>query len=84
MRRREFITLIGSAAALWSRIANAQKPGAVRRIGVLTPFTEDDQEGKAWLIAFQEGCNNWDGRRAAMFQSTIVGLKTAWKSTRPS
>ena len=27
----------------------------MRRIGVLTPFTEGDQEAKAWLIAFQDG-----------------------------
>ena len=84
MRRREFITNVGGAAAAWPLAARAQNAGAVRRIGVLTPFTEDNQEAKAWLMAFQEGLQQLGGRRAAMFQSTIVGLKIASKSTRPS
>ena len=65
MQRREFITLLGGAAAAWPLAARAQQPEQMRRIGVLMNRAADDPEGKARIAAFQQGLQQlgWtDGR----------------------
>ena len=54
MRRREFITLLGGAAAMWPLVVSAQQGSRMRRIGVLMYMPADDAEGQARLAALSE------------------------------
>ena len=51
MRRREFITFLGGAAA-WPLIARAQQPDPMRRIGVLMNIAENDPQSAVRVSAF--------------------------------
>jgi putative ABC transport system substrate-binding protein len=52
MKRREFITLIGSGSVAWPLAARAQQPAKVPRVGILSPAAS---ETAATLTAFREG-----------------------------
>ena len=75
MERREFITLLGGAAA-WPLAARAQQGERMRRIGVLLDFAADDPEGQARLAAFVQALADlgWtDGRN--------VRIDSRWGAT---
>ena len=75
MKRREFIALLGGAAA-WPLVARAQQRELMRRIGVLLPATADDQIWQARLAAFHQGL--------AVLGWTIgrnVRIDTRWATT---
>jgi putative ABC transport system substrate-binding protein len=78
MRRRDFITLLGSGAATWPLSARAQQGERLRRIGVLIPGASDDPEYQGRLAAFLQGLQQlgWiDGRNVRI--DTRIGATDA-------
>jgi putative tryptophan/tyrosine transport system substrate-binding protein len=78
MRRREFITILGGAAAMWPLAARAQQSDPVRRVGVLLASIADDPEYQARIAAFLQGLQQlgWiDGRN--------VHIDIRWATTKP-
>jgi putative ABC transport system substrate-binding protein len=77
IRRRDFITLLGSAAA-WPVAARAQQGNRVRRIGVLHPFAESDPEVQANLAAFRETL-----KKLGWIEGRNVQLDYRWGDAEP-
>jgi putative ABC transport system substrate-binding protein len=62
VRRREFISLIGSASAAWPLAVRAQQ-SLISRIDVLMPFSEGDPEGEKWIAALVDGLSELGWKR---------------------
>ena len=74
MRRREFITLLGGAAAAWPLAARAQQ--TIRRIGMLLPAAADDVEFQTRVGAFLEGL-----RQSGWTIGQNVQIESRWATT---
>jgi ABC-type uncharacterized transport system substrate-binding protein len=75
LKRREFITLIGSAAAAWPLAASAQQGERVRRIGVLMDSAADEPEAQARLAALLQGL-----QEAGWAVGRNVRIDTRWSA----
>src|SRR5262245_3802631 len=73
MRRRDFITLLGGATAVWPLAVRAQQGQRMRRIGVLMNLAADDKEGQARLIAFVQALSDLGWKNASNVQ-----IDTCW------
>jgi putative tryptophan/tyrosine transport system substrate-binding protein len=72
MKRREFISLFGGAAA-WPLAARAQQPDRMRRIGVLMAVPENDHEYQAFLAAFREAL-----QKLGWVEGRNIRIDTRW------
>src|SRR5690349_20194637 len=72
MKRREFITVVGGAAA-WPLAARAQHTQRMRRVGVLMNLGADDKEGQARQIAFVQTLSDLGWKNGSNVQ-----IETCW------
>ena len=75
MKRRDFISLLGSTAA-WPLAARAQQPGQVRKIGVLMNFPSNDEEGQASVTAFAQALQKLGWTHGSNTRMIPVGPRT--------
>jgi putative ABC transport system substrate-binding protein len=78
MRRREFISLIGGAAATWPIAVHAQQSDKVRLIGVLSGAADKDAVTQKRLAVFRDGLAEvgWIEGRNVRFQNRWSGGDT--------
>jgi putative ABC transport system substrate-binding protein len=76
VRRREFITLLGGAAAAWPLAARAQQGQRIQRIGVIMPFVADDPESSARNAAFLQTL-----QQLGWTDGSNVRIETRWTSS---
>jgi putative tryptophan/tyrosine transport system substrate-binding protein len=72
MRRREFLGVLGGAAAAWPLAARAQQ-GAIRRIGVLMGFAENDHGAQSGVAGFRE-----ELQKLGWMERRNIAIDTRW------
>jgi putative ABC transport system substrate-binding protein len=78
LRRRQFISLLGSAAAAWPLGVRAQQGVPVRRIGVLMAYAEGDPEAQARIGAVRQGL-----KELGWTEGHNIQVETRWGTGDP-
>jgi putative tryptophan/tyrosine transport system substrate-binding protein len=78
MRRRDFITLIGTAAAARPLAARAQQAERPRLIGVLMAWPESDPRAPSWLAAFRDALAKLGWR-----EGNNIRIELRWSAADP-
>jgi putative ABC transport system substrate-binding protein len=75
VKRRDFITLLGGAAAVWPLAARAQQGERMRRVGVLMHTTPDEPDSQARITALAQGL-----QEAGWVVGRNLRIDTRWSS----
>jgi putative ABC transport system substrate-binding protein len=79
LRRRQFFTLLGGAAAAWPLAARAQPSERVRRLGVLMPLPVEHPDAQARHAAFLDGL-----RQLGWIDGRNLRIEARWSAGDPA
>jgi putative ABC transport system substrate-binding protein len=78
MKRRELITLLGGAAAMWPLGSRAQQSGGIKRIGILMAYAETDSQAQGYFNAFRD-----EFQRLGWVEGRNIRIDTRWAALDP-
>jgi putative ABC transport system substrate-binding protein len=78
LKRRDFIMLLGGAAAAWPIAARAQPTDRVRRIGFLWYFEANAPVGKSWVVALMRGLAGY-----GWIEGRNLRIDVRWRPSTP-
>ena len=79
MRRREFLGVLTGAVAMLSRVARAQQPDGMRRIGIIVPANSTNMKFQIQVQAFEQ-----ELKKFGWMIGQNVQIETRWATADPS